>query len=230
MVWTVSNLVLTMLLGVTVGLLLDSRIKGKIILQSVILIPWVIPETVTAYTWKWMMSSDYGILNRFLYQLNIIGPDFSWFRTGQMAMLAVVLANTWRSFPFLAVMVFAKKKSMPSDWTEAAMIDGANGWQVFCHITVPYLKPVITRVTMLIFIWSYNAFGIIYTMTEGGPLGSTTTFPIYIQKTAFEQYDFGITSAMSVIMMICMVIILFGFKAVPKWIRTILGLKAPEED
>lgn len=216
LVWSGGNMISIFFLGLSVGLLLDSRIRGKVILQTVLLIPWVIPEVVTAYTWKWMMASDYGILNRILLHLHLIGPQFSWFRDGEMAMLAVIMTNVWRSFPFLAVMVYAKKRSMPKDGVEAAVIDGASSLQIFRYITWPYIKPVVSRVTLLIFIWSYNAFAIVFTMTDGGPLGATTTFPIYIQKKAFQNYDFGLTAAMSVIMMISMLIILFLLKSLPK--------------
>lgn len=230
MVWTLGNMVLVLFLGISSGLLLDTNLKGKIILQSVLLIPWVIPETVTGYTWKWMMASDYGILNQILSNLHLIGPDFSWFKSGGMAMVAVILANVWRAFPFMAIMVFAKKKTMPVDWIEAAKIDGANSWQILRHITLSYIKPVIFRVSTLIFIWSYNAFGIIYTMTDGGPLGATTIFPVYIQKKAFQSYDFGLTAAMSVLMMICMLLLLGAGSAVPKVFRHLAGLTAAEEE
>jgi multiple sugar transport system permease protein len=216
LVWSGGNMISIFFLGLSVGLLLDSRIRGKVILQTVLLIPWVIPEVVTAYTWKWMMASDYGILNRILLNLHLIGPQFCWVRDGEMAMLAVFMTNVWRSFPFLAVMVYAKKRSMPKDGVEAAVIDGASSLQIFRYITWPYIKPVVSRVTLLIFIWSYNAFAIVFTMTDGGPLGATTTFPIYIQKKAFQNYDFGLTAAMSVIMMISMLIILFLLKSLPK--------------
>lgn len=229
-VWTVGNMALILTLGISVGLLLDSTIKGKVFLQTVLLIPWVIPETVTGYTWKWMMASDYGILNRILMELHIVDANFSWFRDKNMAMLAVILANVWRAFPFMAVMVYAKKKSMPNDWVEAAVIDGANAWQVFRHITFAYIKPVVARVATLVFIWSYNAFGIIYTMTDGGPLGATTIFPVFIQKKGFANYDFGITAAMSVMMMITMLILLFGSSAVPRWARRLTGLTDAKED
>ena len=230
MVWTVGNIVLVLVLGISSGLILDTDLKGKVILQSVLLIPWVIPETVTGYTWKWMMASDYGILNKILIGLNLIGEDFSWFRNGNMAMLAVILANVWRAFPFMAIMVFAKKKTMPADWVEAARIDGANEFQILRYITFDYIKPVVMRVATLIFIWSYNAFGIIYTMTDGGPLGATTIFPVYIQKKAFSSYDFGITAAMSVLMMVCMVILLGAGSVLPKWIRSLTGLTTVKED
>lgn len=230
LVWTVGNMVFVLILGISSGLILDTNLKGKIILQSVLLIPWVIPETVTGYTWKWMMASDYGILNRILQDLHIIGPDFSWFKSGNMAMVAVIMANVWRAFPFMAIMVFAKKKTMPADWVEAAKIDGANSFQILRYITFNYIKPVVLRVATLIFIWSYNAFGIIYTMTDGGPLGATTIFPVYIQKKAFSSYDFGITAAMSVLMMVCMFLMLGAGSIIPKGLRRIAGLTSAEED
>ena len=223
LIWSAGNIIFILLLGVSTAMLLDSDIKGKLLLQTVLLIPWVIPEVVTGYTWKWMMASDYGILNRILLDLGIIGPDFSWFRDGKMAMVAVIMANVWRSFPFVAVMVYAKKRSMPKDWVEAALIDGANSGQIFWYITLPYLKTVIISVITLVFIWAFSAFGIIYAMTDGGPLGATTIFPIYIHKKGMANFDFGITAAMSVLMMICLVTI-YGAKYVPAGIRKLFHM------
>lgn len=206
-VWTIGNMVLIVSIGLSVGLLLDSDIKGKTLLHSVILIPWVIPEIVTGYTWKWMMASQYGILNTILLNLNIIDGNFSWFRDGNMAMLAVILANVWRSFPLMAVMVYAKKRTMPKEWIEASKIDGASTLQVFRYITFAFIKPVLVSTSILIFLWCYNAFGIIYAITQGGPIGATETFPVYIQKKAFGQFEFGFTSAMSILMMVSLIIL-----------------------
>lgn len=224
LIWSAGNMTMILFLGITVGLLLNSNLKINYLLKILLLVPWVIPEVVTGYTWRWMMASDYGILNSILYNLKIIGPDFSWFRDKNMAMLAVIIANVWRSFPFLATMVYAKRKSMPKDGIEAALMDGASSFQIFRYIVWPYILPVVKRVTLLIFIWSYNAFGIIYIMTEGGPLGATTNFAIYIQKKAFQNYDFGLTAAMSVIMMLSMLIILFSVDKTPKLIQKILSV------
>lgn len=209
-IWTISNIVLMLVLGTLTSLALNSGFKGKALLQSALLIPWILPEVVTGYTWKWMLTSEYGIVNNLLTFLGIINSDFSWFKTGTAAMAAVVLANVWRGYPFMTIMFYAKLKTLSKNQVEAAKIDGANGLQIFYNVTLAHLEPVIQKCTALAFIWTFNSFSIIFTMTNGGPIGKTETFPLIIQKTAFQNFKFSEASTMSIIMMLAMIAVLYS--------------------
>jgi multiple sugar transport system permease protein len=211
-IWTVANLFFLVLLGLTTSMLLMTKFIGKGLLQACLLIPWVLPEIVTGYTWKWMLTSDYGIVNTTLDQLGLLSADFSWFSNGTMALIAVIIANVWRAFPFMTLMFYAKLKTMPNERIEAARIDGASSLQIFWHITLNFLRPIIERCSLLAFIWTFGSFSIIYTLTGGGPIGKTETFPYIIQKTAFTEFAFGKASAISIIMfIIILIVLLFGF-------------------
>jgi multiple sugar transport system permease protein len=198
--WTISNILGMLAIGVPAAFLLNSEFKGKALLKSCILIPWVLPEIVTGYTWKWMLMGDFGIINTILSWLNIVEPSFSWFRNGNTAMLAVVMANVWRSIPFVAVMVYAKLCTLPTEMMEAARIDGACGVKMLRYITFPHIEPVLRRVAMLAFIWTFNAFSIIASMTGGGPVYKTEIMPLIVQRTAFSKFEFNSASAMSIVM------------------------------
>lgn len=208
-IWTFSNIVFVLILGILTSLLLNSKLKGKFLIKGALLIPWILPEVVTGYTWKWMLTSDYGIINSMLTSLGIIDYNFSWFKTGTMAMTAVVIANVWRGYPFMAVMLYAKLKTLSKDQLEAAKIDGVTNIQMFIHIIIPHLKPIIDKCTLLAFIWTFNSFSIIFTMTNGGPVDKTETFPLIIQKTAFQNFKFSEASTMSIIMLVAMLLMLF---------------------
>jgi len=210
LIWTVSNITFMLALGLSTSILFTKSFRGKNILKACILIPWVLPETVSGYTWRWMLSSEYGIINIFLEHLGLLPIGFSWFKTGAAAMTAVIVANVWRGFPFMAVMLYAKLKTHPKERIEAARIDGANGLQVFRHLILPYLSGTIKACTLLAFIWTFNAFGIIYSMTKGGPISKTETFPFIVQKTAFKFYEFSQASTMSIIMFLIMAAVIYG--------------------
>jgi ABC-type sugar transport system permease subunit len=209
-VWTAGNIVGFMTLGVATAFLLNKEFFGKFLLKACVLVPWVLPEIVTGYTWKWMLMGDFGIINTLLSKFGIVSADYSWFRDGGSAMFAVILANVWRAVPFVAVLVYAKLKTCPSEMLDAAHIDGASGVQLQRYIVFPFLKPVLVRVLTLGFIWTFNAFSVIFTMSGGGPLRKTEIVPLIIQRTAFRDFKFSEASAMSITMsLILLVLLLF---------------------
>jgi multiple sugar transport system permease protein len=187
-----------------------SNIKGVSILRACILLPWILPEVVTGYTWQWILQGEYGIVTSNLIKLGIISSDFSFFENGAAAMFAVILANVWRGFPFIAILMFAKLKTLPNELVEAARIDGASPVQIFIRVTISWLMPIIQRAGILAFIYTFNAFSIIYAMTGGGPIGATETLSVAIQRIAFRDYNFGGASAFGVIILIITLIIYSG--------------------
>ena len=223
--WTIYNIVGMLALGIPAAFLLKKQFKGKIILKSCIQIPWVLPEIVTGYTWKWMLMGDFGIINYILSWFGIIPLSFSWFRSGDTAMLAVVMANVWRSIPFVAVMVYAKLKTLPLDMVDAARIDGADGMRLNYYIVFPYIGPVLKRVITLAFVWTFNAFSIIASMTGGGPVYKTEIMPLIVQRTAFSKFEFSTASAMSIVMSL----ILLAFMLVFTVAKRLIMRKKDEE-
>ena len=165
LVWTAGNLIPVFLLGMGSAILMASDLKGMGFLKGVILLPWILPESVTGYTWKWMFTGDYGIVPKILVDLGCVSPDYSFLSDSRGAMFVVIIANVWRAFPFVAVMLYAKLKTMPKEILEAAELDGANAVQTFFQIKISWLMPIIRKTMMLVFIWTFNAFAIIFTIT-----------------------------------------------------------------
>ncbi len=207
-VWTAINIVGMTILGLFTAILLTCKFKGNVIIKAVILIPWILPQVVTGFTWSWMMTQDFGIINHFLIKLGLVPEGFSWFQTGELAFVATIIANVWRGFPFFALMLYAKITSLPKDQIEAATIDGANSVHVFIHITLAHIKGVLATCILLSFLWTFNAFDIIFVMTNGGPNNATLTLPLLLQRSAFNNMDLGNASAMALVMLIIMVAIL----------------------
>ncbi|MCF7944753.1 MAG: sugar ABC transporter permease [Spirochaetia bacterium] len=207
MVWTISVVIFTAIFGVITALLMNRKGLSSKLIKAFILIPWILPELVSGYTWKWMLSSTYGIINHGLSALGIIPVDFSWFTDPALALTVAIFVNIWRGVPFVTIMIYAKLKVIPAASIEAATVDGADHYQIFFHITLPFISAQILNCAMLVFVWTFNAFGIIYSLTGGGPAGQTETISYLVQKTAFRYFKFSDAATFSMLMFTILAIV-----------------------
>lgn len=214
-VFIIGCVALTMLLGIFYSIVMTFKIRGSILVKAFILMPWIIPESVTAYVFKWLFSSDTGMIYYILLKCGMIEKGTSFFFDGTLAMGMVILANVWRTAPFVAVMTYAKLRAVPDVYTEAAKMDGANAVQVFRFIKIPWIAPIVNRCVMLLFVWSFNSFSIIYILTNGGPAGATTTLPYLIRQAGFQNFNFAQATALSVISLL-IILVCFGILWIAK--------------
>ena len=219
---------LTMLLGMFYAIIMTFKIKGITIIKALILMPWIIPESVTAYAWKWLFSADSGLIYYILLRLQFIKEGTSFFFDGKLAMLMIILAHVWRTAPFVAIMTYAKLTAVPDTQIEAARIDGANVFEVFTYIKIPWIMPIIERCALLLFVWSFNSFSIIYILTNGGPAGDTTTLPYLIRQSGFVNFNFSRAATLSAVSL--MIIILFLGMCKGIWILTGKILRTERSD
>lgn len=166
------------------------------------MIPWVTPSIIGSAVWKWMYNADYGIINFIFCSLGLIEKNQTWLSNPNIAMWAVIAVNTWKMFPFILLMIEASLQSVSKDLKEAALIDGANVWNIFRNVTWPSIAATCYSTILLMIIWTLNAFTFIYAMTEGGPAHKTEVMAMYIYKKAFMNYDFGIASAASAVLFV----------------------------
>jgi multiple sugar transport system permease protein len=217
LVWVSGNMLLILILGLTAAFILNSKtIRGKLFLQIVLLIPWILPEIVTGYIWKFLLTYQSGAYFKILSSLRLISFTKDIFADSAGAMAAVITANTWRSFPILAIMAYAKLSSLSADQLEAAVIDGAGRLIVFFKIELPHIGSTIVTVLTLCFVWTFNAFGIIHVMTGGGPAGATEVLPVFLQRAAFHFYNYSYASAFAVLMIIVLVLTVVFLNAGPR--------------
>jgi len=197
-IWTVSCVVLDLLVGLGLALLLNQDIKGGAVFRTIILvIPWATPDIVAAVAWKWMYNDMYGVLNDILMKLGIIDEYLPWLAVPNLARLAVIIANVWKGFAVSAMFYLAALQTVPQELYEAAAMDGANSWQRFTKVTIPVIRPYIITTVMLTIIWTINYFPLIFTMTNGGPANATDTFVTYAYRLAFRFLDFSHSTAVS---------------------------------
>ena len=199
-VWVVLGTLLQIAVGFGFALLLNTQLPGKKFLRGLYLLPWITPVVVVALVFSWMYSPQFGIINSLLVQVGILNSSIAWLSQPDTALFALIIAATWKRFPFVMIMLLAGLQDVDDQLQNAAIIDGAPYWARMRHVTLPQLLPVLKIVLLLSVIWCFNQFAIIYTATGGGPLNATMTFPVKVYELAFGQLDFGLSTALSVLM------------------------------
>jgi len=192
-VFTVGSVGLKVITGVLMALVLNNVIRGRNFFRGLFLLPWITSTVIIALTWRWMFDAfpGRGFFNSVLLDVGLLSRPVAFMATPEGAMMAVVVANWWRGFPFFGVSYLAGMQSIPGELYEAAAVDGAGSWRRFWHITLPGLKHVMLVTILLTFIFTLNDFNIIYVMTRGGPGTATQVFATYSYEVAFNQLRWG---------------------------------------
>mgnify|MGYP006286696029 FL=1 len=205
-IWTVSSVLGKTLIGLSIALLLNQKFKFRGFYRTLILIPWVTPQVVSAIIWRWVYNGEYGMLNYVLMKLGLINTGVSWLGHKTTAFIAAVINDLWIGIPFMIVVFLSGLQGIPDELYEAAKVDGANRLQRLCKITLPQLKPVFLTATILSIIWTFNSFNIIWVLTKGGPVNATETLVIKTYKEAFGKFDIGMGSTYAVTTFILLMI------------------------
>lgn len=201
LVFTFFSIVLKLIFGMFMALALNVDFKGRNLVRALLMIPWTLPNIVAVYNWRWIFNSSGGIANHLLKATGLIERDLVWFGSAALAMTTVVIANVWRGSPFFGISILAKLQTIPSDYYEAAQLDGANVFQRFFYVTLPEIKDVVLLSTLMSTIWTLNEFETIWLMTGGGPNGSTQVMNVYSYRTAMRSMMLGRGIAVAVLAM-----------------------------
>ena len=196
--WVIGCTVIQTILGFSTALLVNGSGRIQKVAKNWMIIPWIIPTIVVGIMWQWIFNGSYGILNDVLMKLDLIEKPLNMIG-GSGSMWTLIFINVWHWFPFTAVIILAGLATIPKDLYESAAVDGASAFQKFRYITLPGLSNVTFALGVVGTLWCFNIFDIIWVLTSGGPLDTTTTVPIYIYRGAFKNFKIGRTSAASVI-------------------------------
>ncbi|PRR68586.1 Lactose transport system permease protein LacF [Moorella humiferrea] len=199
LIFTGVSVVVSLVIGLIGAIAIDQLPERFAGLRGVVLVPWIIPGVVVGFLFMLIFDVEVGIANVILKHAGIIKEFLPWLMDEHLAMIAVIVANIWNQVPFYILMFTAGLKAIPMDVKEAAIVEGASRWQEFIHVTLPYLRGILVITSLLMVIRNFNNFPIIYTMTGGGPVFSTTTLVIYIYRLAFEQFNLGYASAVGIV-------------------------------
>lgn len=213
--FVVVSLPVQFIFGMLIALLLNQNFKGRGFLRAIMLMPWAVPNIVNSNLWNWIFNTNYGVLNRLLMQFGIIETPIIWMGNATLAMNMLIIADSWRMLPFYAIMLLAGMQSIPVSMYEAGVIDGANAWKRFFHLTLPSLKSIILSVLIMRTTQLFKVFDIIYMMTKGGPADGTKAISFYIYETAFSSLNFGYAASLATIVaLITMFIAVFYMRTI----------------
>ena len=183
---------LELALGLGLALLLHQKFPGRGLVRALVLVPWAVPTVVAARFWEWIFNADYGVLNY------LLGAKINWLGDPFWAIHAAILADVWKATPFAVLLLLAGLEVIPEEIYQAARVDGANAWQVFRHVTLPLLKPVILLVLLFRTMDAARVFDLIFVLTGGGPANQTETLVVYAYKLLYRTLQFGYGSAVAV--------------------------------
>jgi len=201
---TVVPVLLAVVFGVGIAVLLDRHVFGRGLLRTLIISPFLVMSAAAALVWKFtILNTTFGILNYLLRTVGLKPQDW----LGTHSQLTIISFLTWQWTPFIVLLALAGLQSQSEDTLEAARVDGASSWRIFRSFTLPHLRPYMELGVLLGTIYIVQAFDSIYIMTAGGPSTDTTNLPYYIYEAAFQAYDIGRASAMSVIVVVATILV-----------------------
>ncbi len=210
--YALVSVVFKLVLGLILALILDQVTIFKNFFRGALLLPWIIPTSLSALGWLWMFDSQFSVINRVMMDLGLMDQRIIWLGKPNTAMFAIQLVNIWRGIPFFAISLLAGMQAIPQDLYQAAEIDGANSWQRFWSITIPSLMPVTLVVTLFSIVQTFADFQIVYVLTRGGPINSTHLFATLTHQTAILGGKLGEGAAVSLfifpVLVICATILL----------------------
>jgi ABC-type sugar transport system permease subunit len=209
------TLPMEMIIAFGAALLLNEQFRGRALMRTLVILPWMVPPVVNGFLWGWLLNGDYGALNGLLYQFGLINEYHAWLQNPDTQIIWVAVVQTWTRFAFPTIVLLAGLQGIPADLYEAAKVDGSNAWQRLWHITFPLLLPSFAIALIVEFITSFQIFDVIWTLTAGGAAGGainpfTETLMIYNYHLVFRDLRVGLGAALSyLVLVISMVVGLF---------------------
>jgi len=196
-IFAVGSTTLELLIGLALALFLSREFRGRGILRTLIIIPLLIPPVSIGLMWRFLLHPLLGLIP-WIFK-SFTGVTLSFFETGSTAMLSLILIDTWEWLPFMFLVLLAGLESLPKEPFEAAYIDGASRWQIFRHITLPLLRPVMVVAFLLKLLISLKVYDLIYTVTTGGPGHTTETLSYLVYRETFAYFWMGKGAAMALL-------------------------------
>lgn len=211
LVWTGVNVFFHVVVGTVLALLLNGDLRGRAVFRTLLILPWAMPQFITALTWRGMFNYEYGQVNLILTKLLGI-PKVAWFGNESAAMAAAIVANVWLGFPFMMVVALGGLQTIPKELYESARIDGAAAWDRWRHVTLPFLKPVMLPAILLGTIWTFNNLNVVWLVTNGGePADKTHILVSHVYKAAFTYYRYGYAAAFSIVIFAILMVLVAAY-------------------
>ena len=202
-IWVFFGVGLQFFFGFILALILNHEFRGRGMIRSLSMVPWVTPGVLIGLMWRWIFDGNFGVLNDLLLKLNLIDDKIPFLAQTSTALPCVITAIVWQGIPFFALMILAGLQQIPKELYEASSIDGANKFFNLFYVTIPSIKNTIGVTLLLRIIWVANSVDVIFNMTGGGPAYSTQTLSVYVYNKG-NTLNLGYASGMA----ICLAILL----------------------
>jgi ABC-type sugar transport system permease subunit len=211
LVFTAAATLLETLLGMGIALVLFETFRGRGMVRAAMLVPWAIPTVVTSRMFGWLFDGQNGVINYLLRTVGLIDKNVNWTGSVDHAMQTIIIADVWKTTPFMALLILAGLQTIPSSLSEAAKVDGAGAWQVFWRVRLPMVAPALLIAALLRALDSFRIFDLVYVLTGGGPADSTETLSTLSYKRLFSGLELGYGSAITTAMFLTEALIAVAF-------------------
>jgi multiple sugar transport system permease protein len=200
-IYTGAATLLKMVGGLGLALAMNQHFKMKNLVRALLLLPFIVPTVLSTVAWLWMLDPAFSVVNRLLVALGWPKPGPSWLGNPALAMVSIIVINTWRGLPFYGITLLAGLQTVPAELYEAASIDGAGGWARFRYVTLPLLRPIILIVTLFSVIFTFADFQLVYVLTHGGPQNATHLFATYAFDIGMGAGQLGLGASVALTML-----------------------------
>ncbi|TIX80553.1 MAG: sugar ABC transporter permease [Mesorhizobium sp.] len=200
--FTTASTILETVIGLGMALILCEAFKGRGLVRAAMLVPWAMPTVVTSKMFGWLFDGQNGIINYILLHSGLIDQNINWYGSPDTAMMTIIIADVWKTTPFMALLLLTGLQTVPNSLIEAARMDGAKGWTTFWYIRLPLLMPTLLIAGLFRALDAFRVFDLVYVLTGGGPADSTETLSTLSYKVLFSTLQFGYGSALSTAMFV----------------------------
>ena len=209
-VYVAVTTVLKIIGGLAMALVINQHFRGKNLVRAFLLLPFIVPTVLSTIAWMWIFDPTFSIINWVLVHTGAVKAGFSWLGNATLAMVSIIIVNTWRGIPFYGITLLAGLQTISPDLYEAAAIDGATTAQRFRYVTLPIIKPVLIIVTMFSVIFTFADFQIVYALTHGGPANATQVFVTYAFDLGMSGGQLGMGAAAALTMLPALALVIVG--------------------
>src|SRR5437660_2103750 len=211
-VYTLVATFFKMVGGLAMALVINQSFRGRNLARAFLLLPFIVPTVLSTVAWMWILDPTFSVINWTLRHTGLVTQTFSWLGNATLAMVSIIVVNTWRGVPFYGITLLAGLQTISPDLYEAAAIDGASATQRFWHVTLPIIKPILIIVTMFSVIFTFADFQIVYALTHGGPANATQVFVTYAFDLGMSggQLGMGAAAALTLLPALALVIVVLA--------------------
>ncbi len=196
--FTAASVTLELILGLVLALAMQRAGRGRTLIRATVLVPWALPTVVAALLWRFLFQSDAGVVNAVLMAVGVLDQPVVWLAGAATAWVPVILADVWKTTPFVALLLLAGLQGIDPTLYESAAIDGAGRWRVLTRITLPLLRPAILVALIFRTLDAIRVFDLVYVLTGGGPGTATEPVALYTFSALMQNLRFGYGAALSV--------------------------------